>query len=147
VVCLYAEEDERYWQKLFEHFTVLQDDRLSWHSQMVSKQWKAPVDPLLHELEEAHLVLVLMSVDLLLALIHLDPRVEEMLARIARYEARAFASFVVMLHSCAWEDYQFAQLSVVLPKNARPIALWRRREVAYVEVVQAVRSAIETASS
>ena len=147
IVCLYAEEDEQNWERLFEHFTVLRNDRLSWHPCKVSKQWKMPVEELMRQLEQAHLVLTLISVDLLVALIRLDPCIEETLARIARFEVRAFASFIVVLSSCAWEDYQFAQLSEVLPKNARPLTLWRRREAAYVEVVQAVRAAIESVSS
>ncbi len=77
VVCLYAEEDERYWKQLFEHFTVLRDDHLSWHPCKVSKQWKMPVEELMHQLERAHLVLTLISVDLLVALIRLDPCIEE----------------------------------------------------------------------
>ena len=145
IVCVYAEEDERYWEQLFEHFAVVKDDRLSWHPWKVSKRWQVPTEELLGELEQAHMVLVLVSVHLLLALVHSDRRIEETLARIAHYEAQAFASFAVVLRPCAWEDYQFAQLSVVLPKNGRPVTHWRRREAAYVEVVQAVCTAIETA--
>ena len=135
MACVYAEEDERYWEQLFEHFAVVKDDLLSWHPWKMSKQWQVPAEKLLEELEQAHMVLVLVSVHLLLALIHSDRRIEEMLARIARYEAQAFASFAILLRPCAWEDYQFARESTVLPKNIRPLTLWRWRETAYVEVV------------
>ncbi len=86
-----------------------------------------------------------MSIDLLLALVRSDQRLEKTLARVTAYEAQAFASFTVVLRSCAWEDYQFARLSVALPKNGRPVTHWRWREAAYVEVVQAVCAAVADA--
>ena len=86
-----------------------------------------------------------MSIDLLLALVRSDQRLEKTLARVTACEARAFASFAVVLRSCAWKDYQFAQMSTVLPKNGRPVTHWRWREAAYVEVVQAVCAAVADA--
>ncbi len=108
VVCLYADEDELHWVRLSEHFAVLGDDRLSLRPCKVSKEWPLLAEPLLRELEQAHVVLTLLSVDLLLVLVRSDQRVAQTLARIARYEAEAFASFSVVLRPCAWEDHQFA---------------------------------------
>ena len=141
----YASEDEALQEELDLQLGMLK--RLgyitSWHKHLVSpgKERRSEIET---HLQRAHVILLLISPDF----IHSEECYNtEMMQALKRHEAgEACVIPIIMRPTAHLEDAPFSKLQA-LPRNKKPVATHENcslRDLVYVEIVDDIRSAIET---
>lgn len=140
----YARKDEKLRSELEIHLAALHREGLisGWHARSV--------DPGLdlhgqihHGLEEAHMILLLLSADFLAS----DYCYEvEARRALARHEAGEAWVVPVLLRPVDWHSTPVARLEA-LPRNGRPVTRWRSRDQAWLDVARGIRRALEEVSA
>lgn len=141
----YAHSDEHFKDELVKRLSNLKRQNVIdvWHDRLIDAgdEW----DPLIRrELENADLILFLLSPDFLAS-----PYIESVemkigLARCASSEARVIP---IILRPCDWnEDPQLNRLAA-LPKDARPVTQWeqigRNEDEAFLDITRGLRRVAE----
>lgn len=139
-VC-YAREDEEYCQRLEKHLSHFQREDLIriWHDRNISLGQER--EQAIHvQLNMAHIVLLLLvSPDFMASEYCYSVEMKQVLERQIQREVRVVP---VIVRSIGWKKTPLGKLQA-LPRNARPIALWRNRDAAFFDVEDGIRQIIE----
>jgi GTPase SAR1 family protein len=132
----YAHVDEAFREQLEKHLSLLRREGLlsDWHDRAIlpGAAWADEID---EHLEQADLILLLVSADFLASDYCYEIEMARALERHQRGEAHVIP---VILRPCAWSSAPFARLQA-LPRNAQPITTWHNQDEAFTQIVQALR--------
>ncbi|MGK3963275.1 TIR domain-containing protein [Sorangium sp. So ce118] len=136
----YSHKDEALRDELETHLALLKREGLleSWHDRRIGAgdDWAGQID---RNLDEAEVILLLVSADFLASDYCFD---REMKRALARHDAGQARVIPVILRKTDWHSAPFARLQA-LPKDARPVTLWQDRDEAWTDVALGIRRAIE----
>ncbi len=136
----YAHEDENFRRQLEVHLKVL--ERLGlieiFDDQSLSggENWRYEIR---HHLEQASIILLLISADFLASNFIYELEMTRALERHMAGEARVIP---ILIRSALWNYTPIAQIQV-LPSSGRPITSWLNPDEAWTDVVQGIRHVIE----
>lgn len=132
-----CEADAALRERLEVHLaTLLQQGELrGWHAGLLPAGATRD-EELERRLQEAQVILLLLSADYLAS-----PCYAEAQRALERHQRGEAWTIPVLLRPVDLHGTPFAQLQA-LPSDARPVALWRDRDAAWVNVVQGIRQAI-----
>jgi hypothetical protein len=99
------------------------------------EEWKGAID---RNLEEAQIVLLLISPDFLASAYCYDIETKRAVERHDRGEARVIP---VILRPCDWHEAPFGKLQA-LPRDGKAVTSWRNRDEAWKDVAQGIRRAV-----
>ncbi|HTN84269.1 MAG TPA: toll/interleukin-1 receptor domain-containing protein [Sorangium sp.] len=137
----YSHGDEALRDELETHLALLKREGLlqSWHDRRIGAgdEWAGQID---RNLDEAEVILLLVSADFLASDYCFD---KEMKRALARHDAGQAHVIPVVLRKADWRSAPFARL-LALPKDGRPVTLWQDRDEAWTDVALGIRRAIET---
>jgi tetratricopeptide (TPR) repeat protein len=140
VFCCYSHADETWLRKLEIHLSLLQRQGLIslWYDRLIAPgtDWAKTIDT---HLEAASVILLLVSADFLASDYCYSIEMKRALARHEAGEARVVP---ILVRPVDWTDAPFAHLQA-LPTDAKPIAAWRSKERALVDVAAGLRRVIE----
>jgi hypothetical protein len=132
----YSHKDETLRKRLETHLKLLQRQGLIsvWSDRKITagEEWKGKID---ENLESASIILLLVSPDFVASDYCFD---QEMKRALARHEARTARVIPIILRAVDWPSAPFAKLEA-LPKDAKPVSLWRDRDSAWNDVVAGIR--------
>ncbi|WP_437321244.1 TIR domain-containing protein [Sorangium sp. So ce385] len=136
----YSHKDEALRDELETHLALLKREGLlqSWHDRRIGAgtEWAGEIDK---NLDEAEVILLLVSADFLASDYCFD---KEMKRALARHDAGQARVIPVVLRKTDWRSAPFARLQA-LPKDGTPVTLWQDRDEAWTEVALGIRRAIE----
>ncbi|WP_437616223.1 TIR domain-containing protein [Sorangium sp. So ce834] len=137
----YSHKDEALRDELETHLSLLEREGLlqSWHDRRIAAGdgWAGQID---RNLDEAEVILLLVSADFLASDYCFD---KEMKRAMARHDAGQARVIPIFLRETDWQSAPFARLQA-LPKDARPITLWPDRDAAWTDVAKGNRRAVES---
>jgi ribosomal protein L40E len=139
----YARKDESLMSELEKHLYIMQRQGLitRWHDNKISPGEEWEQETTIH-LNNADIILLLISADFMISEYCYSAQMGRAMERHEKGEAIVIP---VILRAVAWEDAPFYKLKA-LPKNAKPVTLWRDRDKAFLSVSKGIRSAIKTLS-
>ncbi len=131
----YAHEDEALRDQLAVHLCALRQSGMirEWHDRRLKPgdDWKHELD---NQIEKAHVILLLVSVDFAASEYCVDV---EMKRAIERHAAGTAHVIPIILRPCRWQNLPLAKLQV-LPKDGVPIVSWSSRDEAWMSVVDGI---------
>ena len=137
----YSHGDERLRKELEKHLAVMKRQGLiqEWHDRKIvaGSEYKGEID---EHLNSAEIILLLVSSDFLASDYCYGI---EMTRAIERHEAGEATVIPVILRPCDWMGTPFSKLQA-LPKDAKPVTTWSRRDDAFLDVVKGIRAAIQS---
>lgn len=135
----YAHQDGELRQALGSHLAPLERQGVivSWHDRKVlpGAEW---ADEIARELEQADLVLLLVSPDFVASDYCYQVEMERAMARHSSGEALVVP---VILRPCDWQACPFARLAV-LPEDGRAVTVWDNPDEALLDVASGIRAAV-----
>jgi TIR domain len=138
--CSYAHRDESLREELAKHLKLLERQGLvrSWHDRQIGAGdlWKDAID---RNLQEADIILLLISADFLASDYCFDVEMKTALERHAKGEALVIP---IILRPVNWHSTQFGKLQA-LPRDGKPVTTFENVDIALEQVSQGVRKAIE----
>lgn len=136
----YAHPDERLRNELEKQLSLLKRQGLiaCWHDHEISagRGWAQEIDT---HLNSASIILLLVSPDFLVSDYCYGIEMKRAMERHKVGEARVIP---VILRPAYWEDAPFGGLQA-LPKNAKPVATWRNRDEAFLNIAEGIRKAVK----
>jgi hypothetical protein len=113
----------------------------TWHDRRITAgdEFAGVIDK---RIEEAHLILLLVSADFLNSNYCYDVEMKRAMERHAAGEARVIP---IILGHCDWHPAPFGKL-LAAPKDGKPIVSWPDLDEAFVDVVRQIRSALASAT-
>lgn len=136
----YSHKDEELQNQLQIHLTMLKREGVIdvWHDRRVVPGDE--IDPTIGEaLEDAQVVLLLVSPDFLASDYCYD---KEMQRAMERHEAGEARVLPVILRPCDWQGAPFGKL-LATPKDGKPVAKWANVDEAFLDVSRDIRRAVE----
>lgn len=140
IVVSYAREDQRHLEGLILHLTPLERSnkiRL-WYDGLIQagQRWD---EEIIKNLEQADIILLLVSADFLVSDFVYEVEVQRALER--HSEGKAIV-VPIILRPCDWSSTPFGDLQA-LPRNARPVSMWESQDEAYVDIIRGLISLID----
>lgn len=136
----YAEEDEPYREALDKHLGILKRLNLieAWSDRRISpgQEWSEAID---ENLEKAHIILLLISVDFINSDYCWGVELERAMARHEAKEARVIPVFV---RPVDWTGAPFGKLQA-LPDRAEPVQKWESEDEALAKVASGIRTVVD----
>ncbi|HXL38738.1 MAG TPA: toll/interleukin-1 receptor domain-containing protein [Ktedonobacteraceae bacterium] len=136
----YSHEDERLRDTLDKFLRPLQHEGLitSWHDGKIEpgKEWTIEIE---EHLSTASIILLLVSSNFLASDYCYSV---EMKRAVARHEAGDARVIPIILSHADWHNAPFGKLQA-LPKNARAVTDWSKRDKAFLDIVTGIRKAVE----
>lgn len=135
----YSHADEQLRDTLEKHLSALKRQGLidTWHDRRILAG-----DELDHKiaqsLEEADIILLLVSADFLASAYCYDVEMQRAVERHNAGEARVIP---VILRPCDWHDAPFGKL-LAAPKDGHPVTSWPDLDEAFLDVVRSIKAAI-----
>lgn len=134
----YSHRDESLRDELEKHFSLLKRSAIieTWHDRRIGagKEFDKSIS---EYLENADIILLLISADFLASEYCYD---REMRRALERHEAGEARVIPVILHACDWQHSPFSKLLVV-PTDGRPVSKWPDQNEAFLDIVKAIRQA------
>jgi len=136
----YAQQDDAWRKKLEIHLAALQRQGTitSWHQQQVMAGTETARE-IARQLEEAHLILLLVSPDFI-ASEHCYGN--ELAHALQRHEQGHARIIPILVRTAAWQSPPFGHLRP-LPTNKRPAKTWKDQDAALVDIVQGIKHVID----
>jgi TIR domain len=138
--CSYSHRDEPLRDELAKHLKPIERQGLvrSWHDREIGAGdlWKDAID---RNLQEADIILLLISADFLASDYCFDI---EMKNALERHAAGAALVIPVILRPVDWRATPFGKLQA-LPKDGKPVTTFENLDSALEQVAQGIRKAIE----
>jgi hypothetical protein len=135
----YSHRDEALRNELEVHLSMLKRQGIieTWHDRRIGagEEFDRAISK---NLEEADIILLLVSSDFLNSNYCYDIELQRAMERHERQEAIVLP---VILRPCDWHHAPFGKL-LALPKDGKPVSKFPDRDEAFLEVVQAIRSAV-----
>lgn len=136
----YSHADENLRIELGKHLSVLERQGLikTWHDRMIraGNEWEGTID---RRLDEARVVLLLISADFIHSRYCYDVEMKRALERHDRKEALVVP---IILRAVVLKGTPFTKLQL-LPRDGKPVTTWPDRDTAYVEITDGLKTAIE----
>ena len=135
----YSHKDEPLRDQLETHLAMLKREGVIdvWHDRRIPAGDE--IDHRISEkLEQAHVVLLLVSPDFLASPYCFDVELRRAMQRHAARNARVIP---VILRPCDWHSAPFGKLAA-LPTDGKPITRWPDRDDAFLDVVKGIRRAV-----
>jgi internalin A len=136
----YAHKDEEFRAQLDAHLKLFQRTGLidKWDDRLLKpgEEWKGSID---QNLENAHIILLLVSSDFLNSDFCWN---EEMQRALQRHDAGEARVIPVIIRDAAWEEAKFAKLQA-LPKEGKAVTLWADRDSAWRNVAEGIKKVAE----
>lgn len=137
----YSHRDEALRDQLNTALTMLRRTGCirEWHDRKIEagNEWKTEID---RHLEEASIILLLVSPDFLASDYCYEIEMKRALERHRRGEARVIP---VILRPTDWENAPFAHLQA-LPRDGRPVTSWPDRDEVLKNIAQGIREVVRT---
>jgi len=136
----YAHEDEELRVALGKHLRALERQGLitAWHDRMIKAgmQWEGVIDK---NLDSAGIVLLLVSSDF----IDSDYCWEvEMKRALELHKKKECLVIPVIVRPVVWKNTPFADFQA-LPKDGKPVSTWSDPDLAFVDITESLKAAIE----
>ena len=132
----YSHKDETHRGELEVHLAMLKRKELVsvWHDRKIvaGNDWKNEID---NNLESADIILFLISPDFLASEYCYDIEAKKAMER---HQAGLAKIISIIVRNCDWHDCDFSKFQV-LPKDAKPIALWEDKDSAWVDVTNGLK--------
>jgi hypothetical protein len=140
----YSHKDDKYRDKLETHLSLLKRQGIirEWHDRKISagEDWKVAIDK---NLESADIILLLVSSDFIASDYCWGI---EMKRALSRYKVGKTRLIPIIVRPVDLKDAPFRNIEP-LPKNTKPITLWKNRDQAWLEVANGIReAAVQVAS-
>ncbi|WP_438036742.1 pentapeptide repeat-containing protein [Sorangium sp. So ce204] len=136
----YSHEDEGLRNDLEKHLAPLERDGLvrGWHDRRIAAgdEWAGQID---RNLEEADVILLLVSADFLASDYCFD---REMKRALERHDAGKARVIPVLLRPTDWHSAPFARLQA-LPVDGKAVTSWQNQDEAWTEVAKGIRRAVD----
>lgn len=136
----YSHRDEVLRDELAKHLSLLQRQGVlsSWHDRqlLAGSEWAGQID---HHLEQADIVLLLVSADFLASDYCYDIELSQALER---HQTGAAAVIPVILRSVDWRGASFGHLQA-LPKHGKPVTTWDNQDEAFTDIARGIRRVVE----
>ncbi len=140
----YSHKDQLFRDELEKHLSTLKRNGLIdfWTDRDITpgQEWDREIK---HELEEANLILFLISSDFLSSDYCYDIEVKRAMER---NEAKEAIVVPIILRQCDWQNTPFSKLQA-LPADAKPIKNWSDSDNAYFDVVKGIKKLLEKQKS
>ncbi|MBI3423399.1 MAG: leucine-rich repeat domain-containing protein [Acidobacteria bacterium] len=132
----YAHKDEqRFRLKLDPYLKIMQQQGLitAWHDRLIKPgaEWANVIDA---NLEQAKIILLLVSVDFMASDYCVEVELKRALERHEKGEARVIP---IIIRDVNWRDALFAKLQA-LPKDGKPVDLWLKKDSAWRNVADGI---------
>jgi len=137
----YSHKDEALRDQLETHLAMLKNQGHieSWHDRRIVAGSELD-DSILKELEDANVILLLISSDFIASTYCYS---KEMLRAMERHEAGTARVIPVILRACDWQGAPFGKL-LATPKDGRAVKSWPDIDEAFADVAMQVRKAVQT---
>lgn len=136
----YSHQDEAVRDELEIHLSLLKRQGViqTWHDRRIGagKEFAQEIDK---NLDDADVILLLVSPYFLASDYCYDIEMRSALQKHNKGDARVIP---VILHPCDWQSSPFGKLLVV-PRDGKPVSKYANRHDAFLEVVTAVKNAVE----
>jgi len=136
----YSHKDEELRDQLATHLSTMKRRGVirDWHDRRIiaGQEWDKKID---ERMNRAAVILLLISADFLASDYCYDVEVTNAMRR---HDAGDAVVIPVILRPCDWKDAPFGKLQA-LPKDAKPITLWENPDVAFLDVANGIRRAVE----
>ena len=136
----YSHADEQLRKELGKHLSVLERQGIikNWYDRMIGAgaEWEGMIDA---QLNEARVILLLISSDFIASQYCYDV---EMKRALARHDEREALVVPIILRAVSLKGTPFAKLQA-LPKDAKPVSTWADRDSAFVDITDGLRNAIQ----
>lgn len=136
----YSHEDESYKDKLEKHLSILKRNNVieTWHDRKIipGEEWDKKIKT---ELENAKIILLLVSVDFLSSNYCYDIEIKRAVERHDKGEAILIP---VMLRKCDWSDTCFSKIQA-LPKNAKPVKNFDDEDEAFYSIIEGIKLSLD----
>jgi hypothetical protein len=136
----YSHKDEALRDELEEHLSLLKRQGFiaGWHDRRIGagEEWKGQLD---RNLEEAEIILLLVSPSFLASDYCYDVETKRALERHERGEARVIP---IILRPVDWKGVPFEKLQA-LPIDLRPVTTWSNRDEAFKDIAEGIRRVVE----
>lgn len=135
----YSHADEQLRDTLEKHLSALKRQGLidTWHDRRILSGDEFD-HKIAQNLEEADIILLLVSADFLASAYCYDVEMQRAVERHNAGEARVIP---VILRPCDWHDAPFGKL-LAAPKDGRPVTSWPDLDEAFLDVVRSIKAAI-----
>src|SRR5690606_32197048 len=139
----YSHKDQQYRSQLETHLALLKREGIIevWHDRKITtgREWADQID---ENLEQASIILLLTSSDLLASYYCYDKEMSRALEKHETGEARIIP---IIIRSADWTTAPFAKLQC-LPQEAKPVNSWRKKDEAWTDVAKGIRQVVEELS-
>ena len=137
----YAHEDANLVQQLCDHLAnleVWQKKITVWTDRRIGpgEEWKDKID---EHLESSKIILLLISRSFMKSQYCYDVEVKRAMAR---HNANTASVIPVIMKPCDWSETPFEELQA-LPMNGKPVASWKRKDEAFLDIVRGIRKVVE----
>jgi hypothetical protein len=140
----YSHKDEALRAKLEDHLSLLRDEGVirDWHYRRIGADtdWQGAIDK---NLDEAGIILLLVSASFLASRYIRDVEITQAMER---HEAGTARVIPVILRPVDWHTAPFGKLQA-LPKDGKPVASWKNRDAAFVDIARGIREAVSSLKS
>ncbi|WP_338258574.1 toll/interleukin-1 receptor domain-containing protein [Dictyobacter halimunensis] len=139
----YAPKDQSLCSELEKHLRIMQRQGLiiAWHDSLIRPGLEWEQETRLH-LNKADIILLLISSDF----IDSEQCYRLMKQALQRHDAKEAVVVPIILRPINWEDAPFNTLKC-LPKDAKPVTLWRNRDAAFTDISHGIRHILKTLTS
>src|SRR5688500_2898091 len=140
----YSHADELLRDELEKHLAMLRRQGVieAWHDRRILAG--DPIDQRIStELEEAGIILLLVSSDFLASNYCYDREMSRALERHAAGEARVIP---VILRPCDWQHAPFGR-RLATPRDGKPVVKWPSQDEGFLDVVRSIRAAATAMAS
>lgn len=139
----YSHKDEGHRNNLVTHLAPLKRDGVIevWHDRKISagREWADQID---ENLEQASIILLLISSDFLASDYCYDREMSRALEKHHNREARVIP---IIIRSVDWHTAPFVMLQA-LPQDGKPIASWKNNDEAWTNVAKGIRQVVQELS-
>jgi hypothetical protein len=136
----YAHEDEAMKNQLDKHLVMLKRSGKVqvWQDRqiMAGQEWDTVI---LNELQEADIILLLISVDFNNSQYIWD---KELKIAIERHDAGTARVIPIVLRPCEWSEMPYGKLQA-LPTGAVPVSTFENPDLAYTEIAKQIRGVVD----
>lgn len=140
IFCSYSHEDEKLLEQLKRHLAPLKNQGIieEWHDRKIGagEEWQSAID---QNLERADLIILLVSASFFYSEYCYW---KEMKQALERHDVGGARVIPVIVRPCIWRDTPLSKLSV-LPKDGKAVTIWMDRDLAWTNVVEGIRKAID----
>jgi hypothetical protein len=136
----YSHRDEELRQELKDHLSLLINDGVikAWDDRDIEagSEWETEIK---QELEQADIILLLISKDFLASRYCYCVEMERALERHGKREAEVIP---IILRDCEWEKSRFAHLQC-LPRDGKHVTSWPDRDKVFADIAREIRRKVE----